>query len=87
MNNELGVFLKMGHYYRWIYSPNAVFQAKLCTFCNGKNVTNYNKCIFAGKGEIRVLGMTGCLDQSHSLVEITEQEYEARRLAKAVEEL
>lgn len=87
MNNERGVFLKMGHYYRWTYSRNGVFQAKLCTFCNGKNVKNYYKCLFAGKGEIKVLGMNGCLDQSHSIVEITEQEYNDHKLNEFVEEL
>jgi hypothetical protein len=87
MNNEWGVFLKMGHYYRWIYSPNAVFKAGICTFCNCKNVKSYHKCLFAGKGEIKVLGLNGCLDQSHALVEITEQEYDARKLNQFVEEL
>ena len=86
-DNDYGVFLKLGHYYRWLYSVNDVFKADLCRLCNGKKVINYHKCLFAGKGEIRLLGLTGCLDQGKYVVEITEEEYQQAKLAKLLEEL
>lgn len=74
--------LYMGKYYKInskIPGENpVVFRAKLCIFCNGKNVTNYHRCLFSGLGMSKVIKgrfpELGCIP-SDDVEEISEDEF------------
>lgn len=95
MKKKGGVFLKIGHYYllrgsSYKGSSYRAYKATLCIFCNGRCVKNYNKCLFIGRGQIKEAEGSlhcGCIDQQKKVIEITETEYDQRRLQQMIEEV
>ncbi len=78
--------LFMGKYYKDNRYNGKVFRAILCTFCNGRKVASYHKCLFRGMGMMPQLPLphiisraVGCLADS-AIKEITELEYIAWKL-------